>query len=50
MVCTYGIDEKCDLDLTISNQPHCPGGLGSVQQLESKVKNIVYGTGELIPG
>jgi hypothetical protein len=50
MVCKYGIDEKCDLDLTISNQPHCPSGLGSVQQLESKVKNIVYGTGELIPG
>ncbi|KAJ0133975.1 FAD-linked oxidoreductase aurO [Fusarium oxysporum f. sp. albedinis] len=49
LVCKYGIDEKCDLDLTISNQPHCPGGLGSMLQLNSTAKNVMYANGELIP-
>lgn len=43
--CKYGIDEKCDLDLTISNQPHCPGGLGSMLQLKSTAKNVISATG-----
>ncbi|KAH7195119.1 hypothetical protein BKA60DRAFT_601389 [Fusarium oxysporum] len=38
-VCKYGIDEKCSLDLTISNP----------LQMESKVENIAYGTGEIVP-
>ncbi|EGU79506.1 hypothetical protein FOXB_09982 [Fusarium oxysporum f. sp. conglutinans Fo5176] len=38
-VCKYGVDEKCSLDLTISNP----------LQMESRVKNIAYGTGEIVP-
>ncbi|KAH7183778.1 hypothetical protein BKA60DRAFT_671593 [Fusarium oxysporum] len=38
-VCKYGVDEKCSLDLTISNP----------LQMESKVENIAYGTGEIVP-
>ncbi|KAH7184122.1 hypothetical protein DER44DRAFT_817042 [Fusarium oxysporum] len=38
-VCKYGVDEKCSLDLTISNPI----------QMESRVKNIAYGTGEIVP-
>ncbi|KAH7186952.1 hypothetical protein BKA60DRAFT_666975 [Fusarium oxysporum] len=38
-VCKYGVDEKCSLDLTISNPI----------QMESRVKNIAYGTGETVP-
>ncbi|KAH7183731.1 hypothetical protein BKA60DRAFT_603012 [Fusarium oxysporum] len=38
-VCKYGVDENCSLDLTISNP----------LQMESKVENIAYGTGEIVP-
>ncbi|KAH7142470.1 hypothetical protein DER46DRAFT_631058 [Fusarium sp. MPI-SDFR-AT-0072] len=38
-VCKYGVDEKCSLDLTISNP----------LQMESRVKNMAYGTGEIVP-
>ncbi|KAH7190351.1 hypothetical protein BKA60DRAFT_602039 [Fusarium oxysporum] len=38
-VCKYGVDEKCSLDLTISNPI----------QMESRVKNMAYGTGEIVP-
>lgn len=48
-VCKYGVDEKCSLDLTISNQPRCPSVLGNPLQMESKVENIAYGTGEIVP-
>ncbi|KAH7247693.1 uncharacterized protein BKA55DRAFT_595248 [Fusarium redolens] len=36
-------------DLVCNNQPHCPGGLGSMLQLNSTAKNVMYATGELIP-
>lgn len=46
--CTIGRDEKCSLDLAVSNQPDCPSGLGSGGVLEGRpVKNIEYGTGEV---
>ncbi|KAH7187539.1 hypothetical protein DER44DRAFT_816449 [Fusarium oxysporum] len=38
-VCKYGVDEKCNLDLTTSNP----------LQIESRVKNVAYGTGEIVP-
>ncbi|KAF5245250.1 hypothetical protein FAUST_1905 [Fusarium austroamericanum] len=45
-VCKHGVDEKCHLNLAVSNQPECPSGLGSVKDLKLKVENIMYGTGE----
>lgn len=46
-VCTIGHDEKCSLDLAVSNQPDCPSGLGMPGDLKgAKVTNIAYGTGE----
>lgn len=45
-VCKHGVDEKCHLNLAVSNQPECPSGLGSVKGLKLKVENIMYGTGE----
>ncbi|KAK2134164.1 hypothetical protein NOF04DRAFT_1367361 [Fusarium oxysporum II5] len=48
-VCKYGVDEKCNLDLTTSNQPRCPSVLGNSLQIESRVKNVAYGTGEIVP-
>ncbi|KAH7231858.1 uncharacterized protein BKA55DRAFT_598524 [Fusarium redolens] len=38
-VCKYGVDEKSNLDLTTSNP----------LQIESRVKNVAYGTGEIVP-
>jgi hypothetical protein len=45
-VCKNGVNEKCHLNLAVSNQPECPSGLGSVKELKMKVENIMYGTGE----
>ncbi|KAH8171255.1 Cerato-platanin [Sarocladium implicatum] len=46
-VCTIGHDEKCELDLAVSNQPSCPSGLGMPGDLkDEKVVNIAYGTGD----
>lgn len=45
-VCHYGIDEECTLDLSVSNQPSCPSGLGSAEELDQPVYNIEYPTGE----
>ena len=47
-VCHWGTDELCTLDLAVSNQPACPGGLGSNAPLNIPVRNVQYGTGELI--
>ncbi|KAH7325741.1 hypothetical protein B0I35DRAFT_421073 [Stachybotrys elegans] len=44
--CRNGIDEVCKLNLAVSNQPSCPGTLGSVGQLDMPVININYGTGK----
>lgn len=44
-VCKWGVNEKCTLDLAVSNQPACPSGLGSVSKLNLKVTNILYGSG-----
>ncbi|KAM0364341.1 hypothetical protein ACHAO7_009387 [Fusarium culmorum] len=46
--CKHGVDEKCHLNLAVSNQPECPSGLGSVKDLNIKVENIVYGTGDKV--
>ncbi|RBR26541.1 uncharacterized protein FIESC28_00658 [Fusarium coffeatum] len=45
-VCKHGVDEKCHLNLDVSNQPECPSGLGSQKELNMNVENIMYGTGE----
>ncbi|KAL2752024.1 hypothetical protein ACRALDRAFT_1066121 [Sodiomyces alcalophilus JCM 7366] len=46
--CTIGHNEKCSLDLAVSNQPDCPSGLGTGGVLKgNQVKNIEYGTGEV---
>ncbi|KAF7545745.1 hypothetical protein G7Z17_g8946 [Cylindrodendrum hubeiense] len=47
-ICKYGVDELCTVDLTVSNQPSCPSGLGSTAKLSLKVTNIAYGTGEKV--
>lgn len=45
--CTLGVDEVCTLNLSVSNQPSCPSGLGSKAALTSDpVYNIIYGTGK----
>lgn len=45
--CKYGYDEKCTLDLSVSNQPKCPHTLGSMNtDTGLKVTNIAYGTGK----
>lgn len=46
--CKYGKDEKCKLDLNVSNQPDCPSGLGSQAEMKDTVKNIEYGTGKVV--
>ncbi|OAQ61459.1 cerato-platanin [Pochonia chlamydosporia 170] len=46
-VCHYGYDEKCTLDLSVSNQPKCPHTLGENHSPTGlKVTNIEYGTGK----
>jgi len=47
-VCKHGVDEKCHLNLAVSNQPECPSGLGSVKELSMKVENILYGSGKKV--
>ena len=47
-VCTLGVDEKCTLDLAVSNQPSCPSQLGLQTPLSEAVKNIQYGTGTVV--
>lgn len=47
-VCKHGVDEKCHLNLAVSNQPECPSGLGSVKETNLKVENILYGTGKKV--
>lgn len=45
-VCHWGWDEVCSLNLTTSNQPSCPHGLGATnERLPDTVFNIIYGTG-----
>ncbi|APA13387.1 hypothetical protein sscle_11g081570 [Sclerotinia sclerotiorum 1980 UF-70] len=47
--CTYGIDEECILNLTVSNQPTCPHQLGLQVPLTTlPVFDIEYGTGKKI--
>ncbi|KAL2204318.1 hypothetical protein CC79DRAFT_1129114 [Sarocladium strictum] len=46
-ICTIGHDEKCELDMAVSNQPSCPSGLGTPGDLKDEtVVNIAYGTGK----
>jgi hypothetical protein len=40
--CKHGADEKCHLNLAVSNQPECPSGLGSVKELNIGIKDILY--------
>ncbi|KAH6897335.1 hypothetical protein B0T10DRAFT_182707 [Thelonectria olida] len=47
-VCKYGVDEKCALNLAVSNQPICPSGLGSNAALNLKVSNVLYSTGKVV--
>jgi hypothetical protein len=48
-LCTMGFDEKCSLDLSVSNQPKCPHTLGLPQKLTSQpVYNIRYPSGEVV--
>ncbi|KND87634.1 hypothetical protein TOPH_07760 [Tolypocladium ophioglossoides CBS 100239] len=44
--CKFGWDEKCTLDLSVSNQPSCPHTLGDPHTpTGDSVTNIEYGTG-----
>ncbi|KAF4980229.1 hypothetical protein FZEAL_3708 [Fusarium zealandicum] len=47
-VCKHGVDEKCHLNLAVSNQPECPSGLGSVKETKLKVTNVIYGSGKKV--
>ena len=45
-VCTYGVDEVCDFDLAVSNDPSCPHTLGLTTPISNlPVYNVAYGTG-----
>ncbi|KAM0363140.1 hypothetical protein ACHAPK_011150, partial [Fusarium culmorum] len=46
--CRRGVDEKCHLNLAISNQPECPSTLGAGKDLNIKVENILYGSGKKV--
>ncbi|KAG7424294.1 hypothetical protein IWW34DRAFT_640437 [Fusarium oxysporum f. sp. albedinis] len=48
-VCKRGVNEKCYLNLAISNQPECPSGLGAVGELNLTVENILYPSGKIVP-
>ncbi|PNP54786.1 hypothetical protein FNYG_15605 [Fusarium nygamai] len=48
-ICKHGVDEKCSLNLAISNQAECPSGLGAVAELNLTVQNIQYRTGKIVP-
>jgi hypothetical protein len=46
-LCSYGYDETCTLDLTVSNQPSCPHTLGLQTPLKGDpVYNIDYPSGQ----
>ncbi|KAF2114288.1 hypothetical protein BDV96DRAFT_613484 [Lophiotrema nucula] len=46
--CTLGFNEKCTLDLAVSNQPSCAHILGAQNPLSGlDVENIDYGTGAI---
>ncbi|PCD21806.1 hypothetical protein AU210_015609 [Fusarium oxysporum f. sp. radicis-cucumerinum] len=47
-ICKYGVNEKCHLNLAVSNQPECPSILGSMSNLNLKVENIIYGSGKSV--
>ncbi|KAK1835004.1 hypothetical protein QBC39DRAFT_235867, partial [Podospora conica] len=48
-ICSLGHDEKCSLDLAVSNQPSCPHTLGLTSPLKTApVFNIMYGTGKTV--
>ncbi|KAF2691043.1 hypothetical protein K458DRAFT_438749 [Lentithecium fluviatile CBS 122367] len=48
-ICTLGYDEKCTLDLSVSNQPKCPNTLGLPTKLTTQpVYNIRYPNGEVV--
>lgn len=47
-VCHWGVNEVCSLNLSVSNQPSCPSGLGSNKALDLPVWNVQYGTGKLV--
>lgn len=46
--CKCGHDEKCELDLAVSNQPSCPNQLGTGGSLGDSVFNIEFGTGKRV--
>jgi len=48
-VCSWGYNEVCKLDLSISNQPKCPNTLGSpVALTDEPVYNIEYPSGKSV--
>ena len=48
-LCTLGFDEKCEIDLSVSNQPKCPNTLGLPEKLTTQpVYNIRYPSGEVV--
>ncbi|KAF2205683.1 hypothetical protein GQ43DRAFT_385342 [Delitschia confertaspora ATCC 74209] len=48
-VCTWGVDETCDLEWPERNMAECRSGLGRQVVLEGKsVVNVQYGTGKLV--
>ncbi|KEY72177.1 hypothetical protein S7711_00185 [Stachybotrys chartarum IBT 7711] len=47
-LCKWGRDEECHLDLSVSNQPSCPSGLGKQEKLSMTVKDIAYGSGKVV--
>jgi len=50
MACTLGLDERCKLDMAVSNQPSCPHQLGlqTPLTLANPVDDIAYGTGAFV--
>jgi len=48
-LCSWGYDETCTVDLTISNQPKCPHTLGNPVPLTTDpVYNIKYPSGQRV--
>ncbi|TPX14572.1 uncharacterized protein E0L32_005264 [Thyridium curvatum] len=48
-ICSMGVDEKCTLDLAVSNQPSCPHQLGLQTKLTTTpVYNVMYQTGKTV--
>ncbi|KAF4122264.1 hypothetical protein GMORB2_7256 [Geosmithia morbida] len=49
-ICSYGLDEECDLDWPTANQATCPHTMGDQSPLDDKtpVYNIRYPTGEKV--